>query len=186
MTYSNWQYFLAIESDLEKTTRYVEISHKNYHTYSIEFARIFLSAGSEVDVIAKDLCNRINPHGAYKNINDYRNTITTKYPKFFSMEVTLPRYSLSLKPWSSWGATPQENPVWWRSYNYVKHRRNEAFEEANLENTLNCIAGLFCLLLYCYQEEYKRDGLSPWTQLVSLPEQYMHFNLIARVGFMDF
>ena len=55
-----WQFFLAIEADLANTARYVEFADQNMGTYSIEYVRILLSAGSEVEVVAKLLCNRIN------------------------------------------------------------------------------------------------------------------------------
>ena len=51
----HWQYFLAIEADMENTTRYVQPTGDNFKTYSIEFASILLSAGSEIDVVAQVL-----------------------------------------------------------------------------------------------------------------------------------
>ena len=55
-SHPHWQYFIAIESDLERTGRYVEIAPANFKTYSIEFARILQSASSEVDVVSKLVC----------------------------------------------------------------------------------------------------------------------------------
>lgn len=91
MSYPHWQYFIAIESDLENTARYVEIAQDNFHTYSIEYARIILSASSEVDVISKLLCQKIAPAGSYKNIDDYRAGILSKYTDFYTLEITVPR-----------------------------------------------------------------------------------------------
>ena len=59
MSYPYWQFFVAIESDLEATTRYVECCEENYNTYSVAYAQIILSAGSEVDVVSKLLCNKV-------------------------------------------------------------------------------------------------------------------------------
>jgi hypothetical protein len=153
MSYVHWQYFLAIESDLEATSRFVEFSQKNYATYSIEFARILLSCGSEVDVVAKALCQKIDPKGKYENINDYKTTITSAYGKFSTFEVLLPRYGLAIKPWEGWSVN---NPSWWKSYNEVKHQRDTYFEKANLENALLSVGGLFALVLYYYKEHLSK------------------------------
>ncbi len=169
MSFHYWQYFLAIEASLDETSRYVEIVPDNYKTYSIEFARILLSASSEVDAICKLLCEKINATKRNKNINDYRDVITGKYPKFHSMKVLIPRYGIELTPWKNW--ENPANPIWWKSHTAVKHERNINFKVANLENTLNAVAGLFCVVLYYYQPELYKCKLIPWAQLFSLEEE---------------
>ena len=110
MSLHYWQYFLAIEKSLVETERYVEIASDNYQTYSIEFARILLSASSEVDVICKLLCKKIDSTKTPKNINEYREIITNNYPNFFSIKVLVSRYGIELIPWSKW--ENPENPEW--------------------------------------------------------------------------
>jgi hypothetical protein len=168
MPHPHWQYFIAIESDLEKTGRYVEIAQGNFLTYSIELARILLSASSEVDVISKLICQRINPKKSYKTIDDYRKCILSQYPNFPSFEITIPRYGLVRTPWKDWGSG--KNPLWWKGYNNVKHERSKFFEEANLENALDSVAGLFCIVL-----AYNHDMLetSPWPKLLHVEEDMM-------------
>jgi hypothetical protein len=168
MSHPHWQYFIAIESDLERTGRYVEIAQDNFHTYSIEFARILLSASSEVDVVSKLVCEAINPSKSYKTIDDYRECMLSRYPKFPSFEITIPRYGLVRTPWQDWGRG--RNPSWWKSYNNVKHERNKFFGEANLENAVDAVAGLFCVVL-----AYNHDLLetSPWPKLLTVEENMM-------------
>jgi hypothetical protein len=166
MGYPHWQYFLAIESDLEATSRFVEFSRENFATYSIEFTRLLLSCGSEVDVVAKALCQKIEPNGTYKNINDYRTTITNAYGKFSTIEVSLPRYGLVIQPWKEWSVN---NPSWWTSYNNVKHYRDTHFKEANLENALLSIGGLFTLVLYCYHEHLSENNFHHYPKLMLIP-----------------
>ena len=60
MKYPHWQYFISLESSLNETTRYVELSETNYPVFSIEYARILLSTASEVDVVCKLLCTKID------------------------------------------------------------------------------------------------------------------------------
>jgi hypothetical protein len=166
MPYSHWQYFIAIEADLEHTTRYVEIAPDNFSTYSIEYTRIILSASSEIDVISKLLCQRINPAGSYENINQYRQCLFSHYSNFDSFEIMLPRYGLIRKPWEAWRT--EQNPSWWRSYNNIKHERDKYFHKANLENAIDAVAGLFCLVL-AYQYPNVLE-MSPWPKLLDVEE----------------
>jgi hypothetical protein len=53
MKYPHWQYFISLETSLDETTRYVELSEANYPVFSVEYARILLSTASEVDVVCK-------------------------------------------------------------------------------------------------------------------------------------
>lgn len=40
----HWNYFLALERDLEVLSRYVEFANRNYKTYSIELAHLLFGA----------------------------------------------------------------------------------------------------------------------------------------------
>jgi hypothetical protein len=184
MSFHYWQYFLAIETSLIKTIQYVDLTPNNYKTYSIEFARIFLSASSEIDVICKLLCEKIDPTKRAENINDYRNIITIKYPNFYSMKVLIPKYGIELTPWAKW--ENQKNPDWWKKYNNVKHERNAHFQDANLKNNLDSVAGLFCLVLYYYQRELYEFKLKPWTQLLSLENEPGYLLLETGYKLPDF
>jgi len=149
-----WQYFLALEEDLEKCSRYVEFSQENYQAYSIEFARILLASAAEFDQIAKQICKLISQDSQARNIDDYRKCIINHNPDFANIEITVPRYTLSFKPWDSWQAgVDSPNPSWWRAYTDVKHHRNTHFSSATLENTLLSVGGLLCSLLYFFQEQ---------------------------------
>ncbi len=65
-------YFLAFENDLKTLARYIQFSKDNFKTYSLELVMLLLAAGSEVDVTAKCLCQKIAPTSKPKNINDYK------------------------------------------------------------------------------------------------------------------
>jgi hypothetical protein len=165
----HWRYFLALEQDLEATTRYVEPMPPNFATFSIEFARLLLSTCSEIDVVAKVLCQAIAPGQAANSIDDYRSTITSKYPQFHSIKVLLPRFTLAVTPWQDWSGTA--NPRWWRDHNLVKHMRHENFKLAHLENCVGALAGLFALVVYLYREDLFSFRLDPPPSLFRLPSQ---------------
>lgn len=95
----HWNYFLALDRDLEVVSRYVEFCTANLEVYSIEFAHLLFAAASEVDVVAKLLCQHFNPGAPRNNINDYRAVLTVALPQLHSTTVLVPRYGLTLTPW---------------------------------------------------------------------------------------
>ena len=161
-----WQYFLALESDFTSTTRFVEVADANMHTYSIEFARLILTAGSEIDVLAKVLCQRHGLVVTPSNIDGYRQAITARFSGFTTLEIRLPRVAMTILPWSDWSSST--NPSWWRAYNDIKHERNANFPKASLHNALYCMAGLFTLVCYCCEREVMGRIAQPWPQFFSL------------------
>ena len=165
-----WQYFVAIEDDLIKAARFVEFTASNRTTHSVEFARILLAASSEVDVAAKDLCRRIDPSSGADKIHMYRSVITGKFRLLPFTRIQIPRYDISLVPWLSW--REDKTPNWWDSHNAVKHHRDQAFREANLENSLNATAALMVLLLHLYELIYGSGvDLQPPPQLL-FPDEF--------------
>ncbi|EGQ7993695.1 hypothetical protein HJ179_21125 [Vibrio parahaemolyticus] len=156
---SHWNYYLALEQDLIKVSRYIEFDEANFNTYSIELAHLLLAASSEVDVVAKILCKLLDETNDYRNINDYRQKIKDGCPEVSDRVVYSDRYALQLTPWINWQGT--ENPDWWRCYNNVKHQRDENYSEANLKNVLNALAALKVLIVYMYKAQFEREKGTP-------------------------
>lgn len=153
-TLLHWNYFLAIERDLENVSRYIEFTEDNYDVYSIELAHLLLTSASEVDVVAKGICRFLVNNNRAQSINAYRIIVTQYLPELTQEIVFIPRYNISLRPWSNWINIENQNPVWWRSYNNVKHHRQEHFSDANLKNVLNAIAGLLVVVFYFYRLKF--------------------------------
>lgn len=167
----HWNYFLALDSDAEKLSRYIEFTKNNADAYSIEMVRLLLSAASEVDVVAKLLCSKMDPSKKAKDIDDYRTILNQKLPKIGDMKILIPRYGCTLTPWQNWKTN--KNPNWWSDHNAVKHQRDINFQKANLKNTLNSIAGLFCLLLYYYKDEAENCELIPEPNLFYVSHEFI-------------
>jgi hypothetical protein len=166
MDFEHWRYFISLEKDLEATFRYVEPVPANYGTYSIEFTRIILTACSEVDVLAKVLCESVKPGSDPKNINDYRAIITQRFPKFSTVKVLVPLFSLALEPWKEWGQSA--TPGWWVDHNKVKHRRHEHFARADLQHAVVSLGALFSLVLYVHHDDVSNHRLRPPASLFTL------------------
>jgi hypothetical protein len=94
----HWNYFLALERDLEVASRYVEFDKANFKTYSIELARLLFAAASEVDVLAKALCALFVPSAQPADMDEYRVRLVEHLPKLMDMEAVIPRYGLSFAP----------------------------------------------------------------------------------------
>ena len=167
----HWNYFLALESDLAHLLRYVEFSIENYKTYSLELAHLLFAAASEVDVVLKGLCKKIKPDSNPENIKEYRGIIAPAFPKLCEMKIRIPRYGLQITPWDNWQR--DKSPGWWGAYNDVKHKRDEFFHQAALQQTIAAVAGLFAVILYYYREEAESGELLPPTQLLSPQEDYI-------------
>ena len=152
----HWNYFLAIEKNLENVSRFIEFANDNKGTYSIEFAYLLLSASSEVDVILKQFCKLLDNGSSPENINQYKAIIKRRCPEFAKEEIIIERYGMKYKPWLNW--LGEQNPVWWNSYNKVKHERNAHFNKANLQNTVNAIGGLLIAVLYFYKHQFEFES----------------------------
>ncbi len=184
MAYTFWEYFLALESDLETTGRYVEIHPENYGAFSIEYARLLLAAASEVDVLCRRLCKAVDPSSTAENIMDYRRVINQAYPQFHTIEVIIPRFELSLHPWQAW--VSDSSPSWWTSYNRIKHSRDTYYQQANLQNVLDSMAGLFAVVLYLHKAEKIKERLYPFPRLLSLHRSPGHLLLAKDWDLPDF
>src|SRR6266496_4619152 len=157
----HWNYFIALENDLAQVSRYVEFCKPNLGVFSIELAHLLLSAASEVDVVAKCVCALVGPKAKPEKIHQYE-AVLMKAAKgnqivdVTTVKVLVPRYGMDFTPWENWAAGKSLD--WWRSYNHVKHKRNERFHEATLQNALNTLGALLILNYIYYRLEFKLDA----------------------------
>ncbi len=163
-TRPHWNYFIALERDVDVLSRYVEFDQRNFDCFSIEIARLLLAAGAEIDVVCKQLCQNIVPGSRADDINGYRNEIAGAIPNIPAFEVLVPRFGLSLHPWEEW-RNANGVPFWWTAYNKIKHHRDSHFHRGSLKNALNAVAGLFVVTLYLYRNDAETGELSPGPQV---------------------
>lgn len=152
MTPLNLDYFLALEEDLERYSRYIEFHEDNFKTYSLELVRLLLAAGSEVDVALKELCHRIDPTKHPRKIPEYRTIVSSKFPSIERESVLINRYHIKLEPWLGWS---KSIPTWWDSYNKVKHNRLKNYREGNLGNVLNAVSGLGVIMQHLSENKFE-------------------------------
>lgn len=185
----HWNYFVALERDMELLSRYVEFCEKNFSVYSVELAHLLFAAASEVDVVCKLICEQVSPGAQKENINDYKAVLLQALPELPYTEVFVPRYGLSYRPWLNWGG--HKNPDWWHSYNKVKHERDAHFDQATLQNALNALGALLVLTVHYYSRKLAPEAgqvlrpkdttrvLMPESTLLRLHEDSYFSHLIA-------
>lgn len=175
----HWNYFLALEQDLESLSRFVDFAG-NDTTYSLELARLLLGASAEVDVVLKQLCQTLDPGTDAASLSAYQPAVTASYPDFRDFEVTVPRFGLSLHPWTDWEEA--KAPVWWSDHNKVKHSRHEYFERATLKNALNAMAGLYISVLHLYSKAAEEGELLHYPRLFNVSDDHFAGNRLWRFG----
>lgn len=179
-TLAHWNYFLAIEDDLTKLSRYIDFDGRNDSAFSLEISRILFTASSEIDVVLKQLCLTINIGSTANNINAYFNEITPAISPFCKFKVTIPRFGLTLEPWIDWKATA--SPEWWQAYNKVKHERHLHFDKATLKNCLNSVAALYISVLHLYMTEATNGELMLLPQLFNVTDLNFAGTRMGRYG----
>lgn len=142
----HWPYYLAIESDLDSISRYVEFDEENYSTYSIELLRLLLTASAEIDDLMKAFCRLLGAEGKLNSIEKYRNSIMEFSPGLIDAKAKCAKYDLAFFPWKDW--EKDNSPSWWRDHNEVKHHRGSSYKLANLGNVLNAVSGLYLLNIH--------------------------------------
>jgi hypothetical protein len=158
----HWNYFLALEDDLERLSRFVEFSTTNFSTYSTEISRLLMTAAQETDVLLQEVCKFYNDSS--KNERGYQSFVPTKIPKLSQYEVELARWEISFRPFEAWstGSTPE----WWTANNKVKHERGVHFEKGSLENLLNATCALFLIALHFYETQSLLSEVWPSPRLL--------------------
>jgi len=183
----HWNYYLAIESDFEKVSRYIEFTEANNHTFSIELARIIMGGTQEIDGIMKKICRLLKPESDPQNIKHYRQIIKESLPAIIEESAQIPRFRMSGQPWINWQSNDDDNsPDWWKANNNIKHNRTENFEDANLKNAFNCVGALLIVTLSYYKLEAEKQAgnsvqwdeitfnMKPYASLFSLRDDYYH------------
>lgn len=163
MSRERWYYFLSIEKDFMRTLDFAHLNSANFSTFSNEYAKLLLIIGSEVDVVAKLICDQVSSPTNVRNIDDYRRVITSAFQGMHTIEIDISRFQLRFSPWKSWNPNIAQSPIWWKAYNEVKHERDINFSKATQENAANALCRLLALLLYYFKD----DGhLQPYPSLL--------------------
>jgi hypothetical protein len=161
--YSNDRNSLArayklIENDFEKLFEYIEPSDLNLATFSHRTYELFLRACTEFETN----CRRILDANSYSGrkvfiIREFHNI--NKAMALHNYEVIISGWDGQckiLKPFLEWENGYQL--FWYQAFNQVKHDRSLHLKEASLNNLLNAVAGLLCILF----AQFSFEAINPY------------------------
>lgn len=163
-----WNYYLELEKQVLRISRYVDFNPQNNATFSIEFLQLFLSIGSEIDVVAKAISKDNYSVSDSETINTWGWKLENIVPTIPDVEVIF-NDDYKVWPWKGWyhehkptKKNPNNyvikgkkgNPKWWGEYNKVKHQRTDYitkdhkrtyYSRACLQNVIQALAALFII-----------------------------------------
>ena len=171
-----WSQYIMLEKEFSNTLYYLALDNSNDTAYSQAYSKLMLEIGSEVDVVFKEYCRTIDSSfkASYSKIGRYKECIINCNPDFITQEVTVINHEQSLFPWQEWN-TQSEAPLWWTTYNKLKHQRTsmveignvkqEAYKFANQKYTLLALSGLYQIMIYLYHYLAEQEGKTVVTPL---------------------
>ena len=139
--------YQLIVSDLNRIFEFIEPSDINLKCYSHRIYELFLRACTEVDSNFKGImCD--NGYAKPSNMDHYKKTNAALKLNEYQLKLERNNNGAVLTPFDGFGksAPDSHSPEWYKAYNSVKHNRLEKFNEANLGNLINAVAGLYVLL----------------------------------------
>lgn len=152
-----------MEADFVHFLEYVPYTPSNSKVYSPKLLAMLLQICGYIDTVFKEMAKfrGFANIPECKIINDLESGGYSKFHIGLARDAFEKIYGLSsnngakiiakldwigdkeMTPFEKFGQG--KSPDWWRSYNNVKHAWSSAIEEANMENTLEALAGAFLL-----------------------------------------
>lgn len=99
-----------------------------------------LLIGGEFDNISKEICGY--PGSRDKNISDYVRDLSTIFQDISNKKVKIDYFGEMVYPLNIGNGT---KPVWWESYNKIKHNRINFEERASLSNIVLALSSIYLL-----------------------------------------
>ena len=141
-----WNYYLMLEKDFINITKYVKIKKRNYSTCSDEIIKLIEVIGSECDLILKKICG-INLNSRSGKITEYSKILNT-YPEIVNEKIEVKHTDIILEPFKGWNKRKPWQLFWWKTYNKIKHNREENYDKGKFFMLLNSLAALYFLEMY--------------------------------------
>lgn len=142
--------------DLRDIARVVYPSPKTAKAYGARIRDLLMRACTEVEAQCKAVLKannyvKLDSKGKKSkrdlDMSDYALVVEPLGLEVFTVEaLRFPDYP-KISPFKDW---PETSLSWYQAYNRTKHNREEAFEDASLENAISAVAAVFVLLAAQY------------------------------------
>jgi hypothetical protein len=153
-----WASYESLEDTFIDFLNYVPWTSNHKKVWSPRLANLLENIGSTINSIfksylesstldtARDI-DKIRSDRRKQTINAFQKIYDAIY-SFSNRDVYFLSPEEKLIPWLNWQESDTQLQ-WWTAYNKMKHDRFKNITEANLENTLNALSGLFlvCVIL---------------------------------------
>lgn len=147
--------YKSLIDDFMQLLNYVSPHDENNKVFSIKIYELILRSGTEFENYCKLYYNENNPANS-KDLRAQDYKIIIKEIISETDEIGLMFWSPSkkyIKPINTWLNTT-DNLKWFNEYNMIKHNRSRDFANANLENLVNSLAGLFMAAYAIFGDEF--------------------------------
>lgn len=138
--------YKILESDLKILFEYVEPNDDNLVTYSHRTYELLLRAATEFESNCKRILdtNGYTKAGNLNIIDYYKINIATKLSEYnICINIWGPQRKV-IMPFHQWQTS--HSLSWYQAYNDAKHDRQTNFRQANINNLINAIAGVYTIL----------------------------------------
>lgn len=132
--------------DLYEVFNYIEPNDTNLPVFSHRLYELLLRTATEFEANCKGILDDNGyARGGNLNVQDYFKIEAAA--KLSDYVVSFDRWpNHQFRPFVTWNGGAFAPLPWYQGYNHVKHNRYSHFSEASLENVMNAIAGLLCIL----------------------------------------
>lgn len=153
----HWKKYIFYEKELLSLSDYIEIDVINFKTFSLKLEHLLLGICSELDAVFRIYSE--NNNSSSIGIDKYRADILLKNNNIITAEVQMiTNSSIVLKPFDNWGGQEgQQDLAFWIANNNIKHNKNGAEINANLEAVLNGLAALYFVDILIMDEMFMDD-----------------------------
>lgn len=134
--------------DLYEIFNYVEPCDLNNRVYSHRIYELLLRTATEFENNCKGILKANNYNRSTENLNITDYFKIAAVAKLSDYAVVFDRWTTTheFKPFAEWSNTEYNPLSWYRDYNCVKHNRFANFDKANLENLMNAVAAVLCIM----------------------------------------
>lgn len=147
--YSFLAEFHIIISDFHNILNFIEPSNENLETFSHRIFELLLRTATSFEAVSKRILINDGYETTPKKMNMKDYFTLNKVYKLTEYTLIIDSWRSGaklLQPYKQWQNDTYSRLSWYTAYNNSKHDRHQNFKEANLENLLNAIGGLFILL----------------------------------------
>lgn len=134
--------YKSLENDFVGISNYIQVSEKNYNTYSVALGKLISNSCMEIE---RQIRKIVSMDG-FSKIKDWHDPMTTRHDGFKRFEIICVTWPSTYAPWEEW--SKESPPSWWTAYNNIKHDKRGGLKNATLLNGLLSLTALLVSSLF--------------------------------------